>query len=70
MKETKRLSVGVYLATDVLEYLALLEGQLGCSRSFLVNTIIRRFSQTEVEREAANVGVRARTDEALKIINI
>ena len=69
MKDMKRLSVGVYLATDVLEYLAQLEGQHDRSRSYLVNTIIRQFSQAQMETEGANSG-RAGTGEPTKIINI
>ena len=43
-KSSKKCSVGVNLAVDVIDYLGILEAKLGCSRSFLVNTIVRQHS--------------------------
>ena len=56
-KSSKKFSVGVNLAVDVIDYLGLLEAKLGCSRSFLVNTIVRQHaggSLTGARSEAAN----------------
>ena len=69
MKESKRLSVGVYLAADVLEYLSALESEIECSRSFLVNTIIRRHAQAAVQESEGNQAA-AHTDAVARVIHM
>jgi hypothetical protein len=43
--KTETTSVGICIGTDVLEYLRVLEADYGCSRSFLINYIIRRHAE-------------------------
>ena len=46
--KTETTSVGICIGTDVLEYLGILEADYGCSRSFLINYIIRRHAEQSI----------------------
>jgi hypothetical protein len=48
-KKTDTTSVGVCIALDVMEYLKALEHQYGCSRSFLINSIVREHAAQKRE---------------------
>jgi len=51
--KTETTSVGICIGTDVLEYLGSLEAAYGCSRSFLINYIIRRHAERELQVDGA-----------------
>ena len=49
--KTETISIGVCIGRDVVEYLKSLELDYGCSRSFLINYIVREHAARNLAAE-------------------
>ena len=53
--ERKRISTGIVLEADVLQYLELLAGRLQRNRSYLVNAIVRDYARLQEDHTGSVV---------------